>query len=97
MDFEACSQRLSSLHEFCDNQQLKKIKQKRFQIVNCAMQMVLISKTLFAGLNDKRFYFHEGIVSLPFGHFLFEDTRKQKGKFRSEIEHEIHKQKYNFN
>ena len=32
----------------------------------------------FAGLNDKCFYFHCGIVSLPFGHFLLEKTREEK-------------------
>ena len=32
----------------------------------------------FAGLNDKRFYFHDDIVLLSFGHFLLEKTRKEK-------------------
>ena len=35
-------------------------------------------KKQFAGLNDKRFYFHNGIVLQPFGHFLLEKTRKEK-------------------
>ena len=38
--------------------------------------MVSVNKTQFAGLNDKRFYFRDGIVSLPFGHYLLEDFKK---------------------
>ena len=37
------------------------------------MMMMSISKVQFASLNDKRYYFLDGIVSLPFGHpSLFE-------------------------
>ena len=50
----------------------------------------------FAGLNDKRFYFHAGIVSLPYGHYLLEGARKLKEKYKSKIQHEITDQKYNF-
>ena len=82
MDFEAYSCRLASLHEFCDKQKTNKIKQKRFQIINSGMRMVSVNKTQFAGLNDKRFYFQDGIVSLPFGHYLLEDSRKEKEKFK---------------
>ena len=96
MNFEAYSQRICSLHEFCSNQKPKKIKQKRFQIVRCNMQMVSVSKTQFTGLNDKRFYFHDGIVSLPFGHFLLNKVKEQKEKYKAEIQHEIHDKKYDF-
>ena len=33
-------------------------------------------------LNDKRFYFSNGIVSLPFGHPSLEKLRKEKHKYR---------------
>ena len=88
IDFEAYAQRLSLLHEFCDKQKPNKIKQKRLQIVNCTVQMVSVNKTQFVGLKDKRFYFNDGIVSLPFGHYLLNDVRKQKEKYRLEIQHE---------
>ena len=52
------------------NKNPKKITKKRFQIINNNTQMNIVNKTQFAGLNDKRFYFHDGIVSLPFGHYL---------------------------
>ena len=49
------------------------------------MKMKSVNKTQFAGLNDKRYYFHDGIVSLPFGHFLLEKVRKEKEKHRSKL------------
>ena len=40
------------------------------------MQIVFVNKTQFAGLNDKRFSSHNGIVSLPYGQYLLEGARK---------------------
>ena len=91
MNFEVYSQQMCSLHEYCSNQKPKKkkkpIKQKRFQIIRSNIQMVSVNKTQFAGLNnkrfyfhgskDKQFYFHDGIVLLPFGHFLLNKVREQ--------------------
>ena len=74
MDFEAYSERLATLHKYCFESKPKKIEQKRFQIINDSMQMKS------AGLNDKRFYFHDGIVSLPFGNFLLNKVREEKKK-----------------
>ena len=48
----------------------KKIEQKRFQVINDSMRIKSVKKTQFAALNDKPFSFQEGIVSVPFGHFL---------------------------
>ena len=50
------------------------------------MQMKSISKVQFGQLNDKRFYLANGILSLPYGHPLLENVRKQKDKYR-----DIHK------
>ena len=69
MDFEACSERLATLDEYCFDNKLKKIEQKKFQVVNESKQMKSVRKSQFAWLNDKRFCFHDGIVSLPFEHF----------------------------
>ena len=49
------------------------------------MQMKYVKKTQFAGLNDKRFYFHDGIVSLTFGCLLLEKTREEKEKHRNDL------------
>ena len=79
MHFEAYANRVMSLSDFT-NQKTKKIQQNRFQIKNTEMRMQSISKSQFAGLNDKRFYFYDGIVSMPFGLPLLEKLRKEKKK-----------------
>ena len=43
------------------------------------MRMQSISKSQFAGLNDKRFYY-DGIASTPFGHPLVKKLGKEKRK-----------------
>ena len=88
MDFDSYSAHLSDLTEyyteFLDKVSLvKRIEQKRFQIVDESMQMKTVSKVQFGQLNDKRFYFSNGITSLPYGHPFLEKVREQKNKYRS--------------
>ena len=87
MNFEAYSERLATLHKYYFPKKNLKIEQKRFQIVNESMKMKPVRKTQFAGLNDKRYYLHDGIVSLPFGNFLLENVRKEKEKYRTKTKH----------
>ena len=101
MDFEAYSERLATLHEYCfeckpDFSKQAKVKQKRFQIINDSMQIKSVKKTQFAGLNDKRFYFHDGIVSLSFGHFLLNKVREEIEKHRADLHTTILKMCMNF-
>ena len=56
MNFEAYAARIMSLDELI-HPKPKKITQNRFQIKNAEMRMQCISKTQFAGLNDKIFFF----------------------------------------
>ena len=56
--------------------------------------MKQVKKTQFTGLNDKRFYCHDGIVSLPFGHALLKILRKEKEQYRSNIYNKIHKKNF---
>ena len=91
MDFDSYSNCLSDLTEYYSEFRTKpnpvrEIEQKRFQIINESMQMKSISKIQFGQLNDKRFYFSNGTLSLPYGHPLLEKVRKQKHKYR-----DIHK------
>ena len=91
MDFDSYSSWLSDLSEYFNEflrkpNPVKKTEQKIFQIRNKSMQMKSISKVQFGQLNDKRFYFANGILSLPYGHPLLENVRKQKDKYR-----DIHK------
>ena len=81
----------ATLHEYCFESKPKEIEQKRFQIINDSMQMKSIKKSRFAGSNDKRFYFHDGIVSLPFGHFLLNNVTEEKEKHRADLHTKIQK------
>ena len=100
MDFDSYSNRLSDLTEYFDNflispNPVQRIEQKRFHIKDESMQMQTIQKVQFGQLNDKRFYFSNGITSLPFGHPHLESVRKQKNKFRN-IDKVIQDKKHEF-
>ena len=91
MDFDAYSNRLSDLTEYFNeflttDNKVELIEQRRFQVTNESMQMKSVSKVQFGQLNDKRFYFSNGLVSLPYGHPSFIELRKEKHKYR-----DIHK------
>ena len=68
MNFESYAMRINMLREFDDKKEEKKIVQKRLQVKNTNMTMTSVNKVQFARLNDKRYYFSDGIVSLPLGH-----------------------------
>ena len=56
------------------------------------MKMVIVNKTQLASLNNKQYYFLDGIFSLPFGHPLLSDLQELK-KFCSKIHTVIEKEK----
>ena len=97
MDFDSYSGRLSDLNEFSKKyiKKPRKIQQKRFQIINNSMQMKGVSKVQFGKWNDERFYFSNGIVSLPYGHPSLENVRKEKQKSRL-IHKKIQEKKYEY-
>ena len=75
MDFDSCSNRLSDLTEYFNellttDNKVKKIEQRRFQVTNESIQMKSVSKIQFGQLNDKRFYFSNGLVSYRMAIFL---------------------------
>ena len=43
--------------------------------------MKSVSKVQFGRLNNKRYYFYNGIISLPFGHPMLDPLRKEKQKY----------------
>ena len=57
--------------------------------------MKSVSKVQFGQLNNKRFYFSNGLISLPYGHPYLEELRKDKHKYRA-IHKVIQEKKYNF-
>ena len=87
MDFDSYSSCLCDLTEYT-NEYLNKsnkvelIEQKIFQVVNESMQMKSVSKVQFGQLNDKRFYFSNRIMSLPYDQTYFEKLRQRKHKYR---------------
>ena len=98
MDFITYFSKLCSITDYFDyyfKQKNPKIIQKRFQVINDGMQMKTVNKIQFGQLNDKRFYFPNGIVSLPFGHFLLEEYRKEKNQIKN-IKNQINNRKWEF-
>lgn len=69
----------------------RKIK-KRLQVHNTEMKMTNVSTVQVASLNDKRYYFSDGIVSLPYGHLLLWKVHKAKKAF-PKIHHVIEQEK----
>ena len=59
------------------------------------MQMKGVSKIQFGQLNDKRFYFSNRIISLPYDHSALKDIRKEKHKYRA-IHKIIEEKKWDF-
>ena len=66
MCFESYPVRINTLRDIDCKKEEEKILQKRLQVKNTNMTMTSVNKVQFASLNDKRYYFSDGIVSLPF-------------------------------
>ena len=60
------------------SKKVEQIEQKRFQVINESMPMKLVNKVQFGQLNDKRFYFLNELVSLPYCYRYLEELRKEK-------------------
>ena len=83
MEFEDYTKRTSSIKEIETFGHLpnEKQKQNRFAIKNNQMELEESEKSKFAQINDKRYHFGDGIVSLPFSHpFLLEIVKFTKEK-----------------
>ena len=97
MELENYSKQINSLKEIKTFGQLpvEKQKQKRFTIKNNEMILEEIEKSKFVQINDKRYYFSDGIVSLPFSHPYLLDIvqfkRDKKRKLESLLQEEKHK------
>ena len=93
MMFENYANRIKRLrHDLNKSQSVENIKQKRLEVRNTNMKMTTVCKAKFARLNDKRYYFSDGIVSLPFGHSLLDKVRNYK-KQLTKIHEQIEKEK----
>ena len=95
MNFESYAARIKNLRDdlnFDGGKKEEKIIQKRLQVKNTNMTMTSVNKVKFASLNNKRYYFSDGIVSLPFGHPSLNTVREYKKSF-SKIHTVIAKEK----
>ena len=50
------------------------------------MEKNSLRKCQFSGLNNKRYYFSDGIVSFPFGHPYLEEIRKCKKDVKDKMQ-----------
>lgn len=68
MEFENLTCRTSSVNDIRNfrKETIEKQEQHRFVIVAGHMENEVIQKSKFVQINDKRFYFSYGNVSLPF-------------------------------
>ena len=82
MNFESYTERIVILKELVKERNKKQIVQKRLQVTNTEMKMTSINKVQFASLNNKRYYFLDGIVSLPYGHPLLSKIRQIKKPYQ---------------
>ena len=78
MNFESYAMRINILREVDNKKEENKIIQKRLQVKNTNMTMTSVNKVQFARLNDRRYYFSDGIVSLQFGHPSLNEVRNYK-------------------
>ena len=81
MNFESYTERINTLCNIDSERAQKKLVQKRLQVQNNEMKMTSVNKVQFASLNDKRYYFSDEIVSLPFGHPLLSELRELKKSY----------------
>ena len=55
----------------------------RLSVTDVEMQQKTVTKTKFSQFNDKKFYFSNGITSLPLSHSYLKDLNECKEKKRS--------------
>ena len=91
MDIQHYGKRINSIREI-ERKMLenKYSSQHRFAVKNNEMnlheankQIVNLCKIFFARINDKRYYFEDGIVSLPFSHLSLLEIVKYKVEIKT--------------
>ena len=90
-NFQSFAERINVLKEIGSEKNEKKLVQKRLQVKYKEMKMTSVDKVQFPSLNDKRYYFSGGIVSLSFDHptlSSLQDLKKSYLKIHTVIEKE---------
>ena len=80
MNYENYAERIKPLYDFESFEKPKKEKKKvvRFTVKKGDMTTTQVEKKKFSQINDKRFYFPNVIVSLPFGYDALKELEKYK-------------------
>ena len=88
MDFENYANRILALNDcgFFEKPKAGTKQVLRLTIVDSEMQQKIVTKTKFLQFNDKRFYFSDGITSLPLSHPYLQDLNDCKEKIGQRIE-----------
>ena len=88
MNYDNYSERIKPLYDFKSFVKPRNEKKKvvRFSVKKGDMTTCQIEKNKFLQINDKRFYFPNAIVSLPFGHCALKELDKYKKKKGQKIE-----------
>ena len=95
MEFEDFSNRIESLVNFhtFEKPPAEYKEVSRFSVFQGEMVKKTVVKTKFSQLNDKRFYFPDGIVSLPFGHKNLKEIDEFKQEKGQKIEKHFYEEK----
>ena len=85
MEYENYAERIKLIIDFKSYQKPKADKKSiaRISVKKGEMTTHLVRKNKFPQLNDKRFYFPNAIISLPFGHLTLnkiDEYKKEKGQ-----------------
>ena len=86
VSFENFSQRIKSLENFDTFQKTPLKEVSRLTVKVGEMKKETVIKNKFSQINDKRFYFLDGILSLPFYHPNLKELNKFKEKMGQRIE-----------
>ena len=80
INYENYAERIKPLYDFESFEKPKTEKKKvvRFTVKNGDMTTTQVEKKKFSQINDKRFYFPNAIVSLPFGYDALKELEKYK-------------------
>ena len=98
MNLESFAKRISSLREieeYEDESEMKEatVDQSGFTVKKNEMVLETVQKKKFGQLNDKRYYFQCGIVSLPFSHPYLNKTNQFKWGKKQRIENWVFEEK----
>ena len=88
MNYENYAERIKPLYDFESFSRPKTERKKvvRFTVKKGDMTTTQVEKAKFSKINDKRFYFPDAVVSLPFGHCALKELEKYKKKKGQKIE-----------